>query len=116
MAMGIGGLGAIAVAIMFPGLANIASLAYAVLYGLYWAKINQLSRMLGTAPAPMAGYPMAGYPAAGPPVWPQGYAPGVAPQGYAPGVAPQGYARGGAPQQGYPPSGAPQGPPPEGWP
>jgi hypothetical protein len=135
MTMGIGGLGAMAVSLFIPSLGNIANLVYACLYGLYWAKINQLSRLLDTAPAPMAGYPVAGYPpVAGPPVWqqgyapggapPQGFAPGVAPQGYVPGVAPQGYAPGVAPQGPAPSAGPPaaapgawpQGPPPEGWP
>lgn len=112
MIMGITGLGSIAVALAAPSLGYIAHLIYAVFYGLYWRKINQLSRMLDTAPAPMAGYPMAGYPPiAGPPAWPQGYPP----QGYAPGVAPQGYAPGTTPQ-GFPQSAAPQGTPPEGWP
>lgn len=116
MIMGIGGLGAIVANLAVPSLGNMVNLGYAVLYGLYWGKINRFSRMLDAAPAPMAGYPVAGYPpVAGPPVWPQGYAPGVPPQGYAQGVAPQGSAPGVTPQ-GYAPSGAPQGPPPGNWP
>jgi len=103
MVMGIGGLGAIVVSLAAPSLGNIVNLGYAVLYGLYWGKINRLSRMLDATPAAMAGYP----PVAGPPVWPQGYASGVAPQGYA---------QGGAQPQGYPPNNAQQGPPPNSWP
>jgi hypothetical protein len=99
MIMGIGGLGAIVVGMAAPNLANFANLGYAVLFGLYWGKINRFSRLLDTVPAPMAGYPAPGYPAAGPPVWPQGNAQNAPPQGYAPGAAPQSPPPGNWPQR-----------------
>jgi hypothetical protein len=129
MAWSIGGVGYLVVAFFAPTLTNIAGLVIAVLWGFYWYKINQFSRLLDTAPAPMmagyppAGYPAAGYPAPGAPVagYPQPGAPMAGYPAYPAAAAPPagyppqpGYSAPGAPMPGYPQAGYPAAAPPPG--
>ena len=101
--------GAILIALAFvaPGLEGIAGLVYCVLFGFYWKKMNDFSRMLDSVPAPAyPGYPATGY-AAGPPP------PGAIPAGY----PPAGYPAAAYPAQGYPAAPpSPSAPPPPSWP
>jgi hypothetical protein len=92
MAFSICGAGLIALAFIAPGLERITGLVYCVLFGFYWKKMNDFSRMLDSAPVTAySGYPATGY-AAGPPP------PGAVPAGYPPaGYPPVAY-----PAQGYP--------------
>lgn len=90
-------LSVVGVACLIPGVSKFAGLAYVVLLGVYWVKINGYSRMLDAAPVP--GYPAAGYPAAG-------YAQAGPPPGAYP--AP------GYPASAYPASGYPAAAPPAG--
>ena len=92
MAFSICGAGLIVLAFIAPGLESIAGSVYCVLFGFYWKKMNNFSRMLDTAPAAAyPGYPATGY-AAGPPP------PGAVPAGFHPLVIP----RHTYPAQGYP--------------
>jgi hypothetical protein len=102
MAFSICGAGLIVLAFIAPGLESIGGLIYCVLFGFYWKKMNDFSRMLDSAPA-MAypGYPATGYVAGPPP----------------PGAVPAGYPLAGYPPPAYPPAGYPAAPyPAQGYP
>jgi hypothetical protein len=97
--------GAILIGLAFvaPGLERIAGLVYCVLFGFYWKKMNDFSRMLDSVPATAyPGYPTTGYAAGPPPA-------GAVPAGY----PPAGYSAPAYPAQGYPSTApSPSAPPP----
>jgi len=107
MAFSICGAGLIVLAFIAPALENIAGLVYCVLFGFYWKKMNDFSRMLDSAPATAyPGYPATGYAAGPPPA-------GAVPAGYPPaGYPPAGYPAAAYPAQGYPVTAPSQSAPP----
>jgi hypothetical protein len=101
MAFSICGAGLIVLAFIAPGLETIAGLVYCVLFGFYWKKMNDFSRMLDSAPATAyPGYTVTGYAAGPPPA-------GAVPAGYPPTAYPAtAYPAAQYPATGYPPAGA----------